>query len=135
MDDDDHNASNIMHPRVVLPQLSTKKRSLNYDNDKTLSPPKRPRFEESQRFTTQTTFECYNTTRPFTVTTDIKMIDHSYDEQQSTINSTKTESTSSIEQTLPLATSTHRFISKKIFKPETCFVVSKMTNIFFKHFF
>jgi hypothetical protein len=46
----------------------------------------------------------------------------------STINSTKTTSSSSIEQTLPMtptkiSTVAHRFVSRKIFKPETCFVV------------
>lgn len=122
--DDDHNESLIIPPRVVLPQSSTKKRLLDFDdNDKDLqkiiSPPKRLRLDDSQQFITKTTFECYNTTRPFTITTDIKMID----------NSSTTESTSSIEQTLPL---THRFISKKIFKPETCFVVSQiLTNLSF----
>ncbi len=116
--DEDQNESLIMHPRVVLPQSSTKKRLLNPDDEKDSS--KRLRLEDSQQFITKTTFECYKTNRPLTITTDIKMIDHS----SSTINSTKTESTSSIEQTLPL--NTHRFISKKIFKPETCFVVSKI---------
>jgi len=126
--DEDQNESLIMHPRVVLPQSSTKKRLSNHDDEKDSS--KRLRLEDSQQFITKTTFECYKTNRPFTITTDIKMIDHS----SSTINSTKTESTSSIEQTLPLNTMTpskmptitHRFISKKIFKPETCFVVSKI---------
>ena len=45
----------------------------------------------SQRIVAQTTFECYtsmsvsseNTTRPFTVSTDIKVIDNSCDEEQS----------------------------------------------------
>ncbi len=46
----------------------------------------------------------------------------------STINSTKTTSSSSIEQTLSMtptkiSTVAHRFVSRKIFKPETCFVV------------
>ncbi len=87
-----------------------------------------------------------NQTRPFIVSTDIKMIDNSCNEQQtcltidtddtlssSTINSTKTASSSSIEQTLPttkLTTIAHRFISKKIFKPETCFVVKKKEEFF-----
>jgi len=134
--DDDQNESLIMHPRVVLPQSSTKKRLLNSDNDKIVSPPKRLRCEDSQQFVTKTTFECYNTTRPFTITTDIKMIDNSSSSSSSTMNSTKTESTSSIEQTLPLTTmtpskmptTTHHFISKKIFKPETCFVCLKRIN-------
>ena len=116
-----------MHPRVVLPQSSTRKRLLDPDENekdlqKVISPPKRLRYDDSQQFVTKTTFECYNNTRPFTITTDIK-IDHS----------------SSVEQTLPLTTNTpskvpmmtHRFISKKIFKPETCFVVSAKK----KHFF
>lgn len=52
----------------------------------------------------------------------------------STISSTKTASSSSIEQTLPmsstkLSTLVHRFISRKIFKPETCFVVKEFHNL------
>ncbi len=61
------------------------------------------------------------------------------DSSSSTINTTKTESTSSIEQTLPLNTKmpmiTHRFISKKNFKPETCFVVSQIQENFFCKFY
>lgn len=78
-----------------------------------------------------------NLTRPFIVSTDIKMINNSSHEQtclttdnDETLSSTKTASSSSIEQTLPttkLSIIAHRFISKKIFKPETCFVVR---NIF-----
>jgi hypothetical protein len=109
------------------------------DLQKIISPPKRLRYENSptQRIIAQTTFECYsseNTTRPFTVSTDIKMMDNSSDTlSSSTMNSTKTASSSSIEQTLSMtstkvSTLTHRFVSRKIFKPETCFVVS---NIFF----
>ena len=49
--DDDRNESIIMHPRVVLPQSSTKKRLLNSDDDpdfeKTISPSKRLRFDDS----------------------------------------------------------------------------------------
>ncbi|CAF4282954.1 unnamed protein product [Rotaria sp. Silwood2] len=158
--DDDQNESVIMHPRVVLPQSSTKKRLLNHDEndlEKMISPPKRFRYEDSkkiinspsQRIIAQTTFECYtseNITRPFTVSTDIKMIDNSCNEQQScstinsdhtlsssTLSSTKTASSSSIEQTLPMtstkiSTLVHRFISRKIFKPETCFVCLKRIN-------
>jgi len=59
---------------------------------------------------TKTTVECYNTTRPFTITTDIKMSDHS--------------SSSIIDTTMTPLKISHRFISKKNFKPETCFVVS-----------
>ncbi|CAF3669655.1 unnamed protein product [Rotaria sordida] len=158
--DDDQNESIIMHPRVVLPQSSTKKRLLNHDEndlEKISSPPKRLRYEDSQQITNspsqriiaQTTFECYtskNITRPFTVSTDIKMIDNSCNEQQScltinsdntlsssTLSSTKTASSSSIEQTLSMtstkiSTLVHRFISRKIFKPETCFVCLKRIN-------
>ncbi|CAF0930276.1 unnamed protein product [Adineta steineri] len=138
--DDDQNESLIIPPRVVLPQSSTKKHLLNNDDDdeknlhKIHSSPKRFRYDNSQEFRTKTIFECYNSTQPFTISTDIQMIDHS--SSSSTINSTKTESTSSIEQTLPLTTITpskmpvitHRFISKKIFKPETCFVCFKRIN-------
>lgn len=166
--DDDQNESIIIHPRVVLPQSSSKKRLYNADQDSELnpsiSPSKRLRFDESsilpnppsQRIIAQTTFECYtsissssseNTTRPFVVSTDIQMIDHSSDLQRarltissddtltssSTLNSTKTASSSSMEQTLPtnstkLANVSHRFISRKIFKPETCFVCLKRIN-------
>ena len=140
--DDDQSESIIIHPRVVLPQASTKKRLLDNDDDlqKIISPPKRLRYENpsTQRITAQTTFECYsseNTTRPFTVSTDIKMMDNSSDTLSSstTINSTKTAPSSSIEQTLSMtptkvSTLAHRFISRKIFKPETCFAVR---NIFF----
>ncbi|CAF1247601.1 unnamed protein product [Rotaria magnacalcarata] len=158
--DEDQNESIIMHPRVVLPQSSTKKRLLNHDDnnlEKMMSPPKRLRYEDShqinnpssQRIIAQTTFECYtsdNMTRPFTVSTDIKMMDNSCNEQRScltinsdntlsssTINSSKTASSSSIEQTLPmsstkLSTLAHRFISRKVFKPETCFVCLKRIN-------
>jgi hypothetical protein len=145
--DDEQNESIIIHPRVVLPQSSTKKRLLNHPDEENDLQKKRLRYEDpSQRIT----FECYtsmssseNLTRPFIVSTDIKMIDNSYNEQQncltidtddtlssSTINSTKTttSSSSSIEQTLPttkLSTVAHRFVSKKIFKPETCFVVKE----------
>ncbi|CAF4382121.1 unnamed protein product, partial [Adineta steineri] len=118
-----------------------------------MSPPKRLRYEESrqimnpisQRIIAQTTFECFtsaeNTTRPFTVSTDIKMMDNSCNDQSSCLtmnndntlssssinNSTKTTSSSSIEQTLSMtptkiSTTAHRFASRKIFKPETCFV-------------
>ena len=49
--DDDQNESIIMHPRVVLPQTLTKKRLLNSDDDpdfeKTISPSKRLRFDNS----------------------------------------------------------------------------------------
>lgn len=119
------------------------------------------------RIIAQATFQCYtsleNTTRPFTVSTDIKMINDSCTEQQSrltlgtilsaahsfelerircvlessdslsssTINSTKTASSSSMEQTLPMtpikiSAIAHRFVSRKIFKPETCFVVGTL---------
>lgn len=45
-------------------------------------------------------------------------------------------STSSIEQTLPMTSTklmnvSHRFVSKKIFKPETCFVVN--STVFLAH--
>ncbi|CAF0761159.1 unnamed protein product [Adineta steineri] len=157
--DDDQNESIIIHPRVVLPQSSTKKRSLNQDDNNIMSPPKRLRYEESrqimnpisQRIIAQTTFECFtsaeNTTRPFTVSTDIKMMDNSCNDQSSCLtinndntlssssinNSTKTTSSSSIEQTLSMtptkiSTTAHRFASRKIFKPETCFVCIKRIN-------
>lgn len=50
--DDDQNESIIMHPRVVLPQSSTKKRLINHeenDLEKILSPPKRLRFDDSRQ--------------------------------------------------------------------------------------
>jgi hypothetical protein len=141
--DDEQNESIVIHPRFVLPQSSTKKRLLNHLDEEDDLQKKRLRYEDSSQ---RITFECYTSmssseslTRPFIVSTDIKMIDDSCNEQRScltidtddtlsssTINSTKTASSSSIEQTLPttkLSTIAHRFISKKIFKPETCFVV------------
>ncbi len=68
-----------------------------------------------------------NLTRPFIVSTDIKMIDtdDTLSSSSTTINSTKTGSSSSIEST----TIAHRFISKKIFKPETCFVVNTFYSL------
>jgi len=73
-----------------------------------------------------------NLTRPFIVSTDIKMIDNSCNEQRTclTINTddTLSSSSSSIESTTKLTTIAHRFISKKIFKPETCFVCFKRIN-------
>ncbi|CAF0939698.1 unnamed protein product [Adineta ricciae] len=136
IDDDDQNESLIVHPRVVLSQTSTKNHLLHHTNERisqeTIVPIKRSRQDEKQEFVTKTTIDCYNTTRPFTITTDIKVIDNS-----STMNSTKTESTSSIEQSLPLNITTpsklptivtHRFVSKKIFKPESCFVCLKRIN-------
>lgn len=49
--DDDQNESIIIHPRVVLPQSSSKKRLFNADQDSELnpsiSPSKRLRFDES----------------------------------------------------------------------------------------
>ncbi|UJR33131.1 hypothetical protein I4U23_020588 [Adineta vaga] len=163
IDDDNNNESIIIHPRVVLPQSSTRKRLIDQDDEKSISPSKRLRYDESrqminpssQRIIAQTTFQCYtsleNTTRPFKVSTDIKMIDNSCNEQQSritienndtlssstttttTFNSTKTASSSSMEQTLPMtptkfSTVAHRFVSRKIFKPETCFVCLKRIN-------
>ena len=134
--DDEQNESLIIHPRVVLPQSSTKKRLLTDLNQDVDLQNKRLRYEDS---TQSITFECYtsndNLTRPFLVQTDIKLINNSClsstDQQTlltdetlssstTTINSTKTKSSSSIE-TSSIA---HRFISKKIFKPETCFVVN-----------
>ncbi|UJR14060.1 hypothetical protein I4U23_001057 [Adineta vaga] len=138
IDDDDQNDSLIMHPRVVLSQTSVKKHPLNHSNNRdlheTIVPLKRVRHEDTQEFVTKTTIDCYNTTRPFKITTDIKVIDNS--SLSTTINSTKTESiSSSMEQTIPskvctttTTTTTHRFISKKIFKPETCFVCLKRIN-------
>ncbi|CAF1440580.1 unnamed protein product [Adineta ricciae] len=156
--DDDTNESLIIHPRVVLPQSSTRKRLLNQDDDTNISPSKRLCYEgsremskpSSQRIIAQTTFQCFttleNTTQPFTVSTDIKMINNSCRQQtsqldssdtlsssSSIVNSTKTASSSSMEQTLPMtpakmSTIAHRFVSKKIFKPETCFVCLKRIN-------
>lgn len=84
--DEDQNESLIIHPRVVLPQSSTKKRLHNpLDEDHDLQT-KRLRYEDSS---SRITFECYtsmstseNLTRPFIVSTDIKMIDNSCNEQR-----------------------------------------------------
>ena len=142
IDDDDQSESLIVHPRVVLSHTSTKKHLVDHTNERvsqdTIVPMKRSRQDDKKKFVTKTTIDCYNTTRPFTITTDIKVIDNS-----STMNSTKTESTSSIEQTLPLNITTpsklptivtHRFVSKKIFKPENCFVVRIILKNQFKSF-
>jgi hypothetical protein len=74
--DEEQNESLIIHPRFVLPQSSTKKRLLE-DNDRQS---KRHRYEDSSPCIT---FECYtsmsrneNLTRPFIVSTDIKMNDN-----------------------------------------------------------
>lgn len=134
--DDEQNESLVIHPRVVLPQSSTKKRLLTELNQDVVDHQnKRLRYEDSSQ---SITFECYtsneNLTRPFLVQTDIQLIDNSTTDQQTsltihsddtlsstTINTTKTASSSSIET----STIAHRFISKKIFKPETCFVCLK----------
>jgi len=51
--DDDQNESIIIHPRVVIPQSSTKKRLLNPDDEndvqKMISPSKRLRYEDSRQ--------------------------------------------------------------------------------------
>jgi hypothetical protein len=134
--DDEQNESIVIHPRVVLPQSSTKKRLLNHlDEEEDNLQKKRHRYDDSSQCIT---FECYtsmsssidNLTRPFIVSTDIKMMENSSNEQtclttdnDETLSSTKTASSSSIEQKLSIIP--HRFISKKIFKPETCFVVRR----------
>ncbi len=78
--DDEQNESLIIHPRVVLPQSSTKKRLINPLNEENNLENKRFRYEDSSPCIT---FECYtsmstaeNHTRPFIVSTDIKMIDN-----------------------------------------------------------
>ena len=46
--DDDHNESLVIHPRVVLPQSSTRKRLLDQVDESGISPPKRLRYDESR---------------------------------------------------------------------------------------
>lgn len=48
-----------MHPRVVLPQSSTKKRLLNEDEsnfEKTISPSKRLRYEDAQQMVNRNSY-------------------------------------------------------------------------------
>ncbi len=58
--DDDQNESIIIHPRVVIPQSSTKKRLLNHDDEndvqKMISPSKRLRYEDSRQIVTNKLF-------------------------------------------------------------------------------
>ena len=54
--DDDTNESLIIHPRVVLPQSSTRKRLLNQDDDTNISPSKRLCYEGSREMVTKTFF-------------------------------------------------------------------------------
>lgn len=94
--DEEQNESLIIHPRVVLPQSSTKKRLHNpLDEDNDLQR-KRLRYEDSSQ---RITFECYtsmstseNRTRPFIVSTDIKMIDNSCHEQRTCLTIGKNSS-------------------------------------------
>ena len=51
--DDDTNVSLIIHPRVVLPQSSTRKRLLNQDDDINISPSKRLCYEGSREMVTK----------------------------------------------------------------------------------
>lgn len=85
--DDEQNESLVIHPRVVLPQSSTKKRLLTELNQDVVDHQnKRLRYEDSSQ---SITFECYtsneNLTRPFLVQTDIQLIDNSTMDQQTSL--------------------------------------------------
>lgn len=97
--DEEHNDSIVLHPRVVLPKSTGRKRRITELNGRNsisvdFSDPIGVSHHDWQRRTSPST----------------------------TIDTTKNQSISSNEQTL---NNNHRFISKKFFRPETCFVCLK----------